>query len=86
MAAALGSGAPRGNKNALKHGRYTYEALERRRQLRALLRQIPCAYSKDQMIGARNRGGKQAIQRLWSPNRWRKAVLQHAWRTATPSL
>jgi len=36
---AAGSGAPRGNKNALKHGRYTREAIEERRQLRALLRQ-----------------------------------------------
>jgi uncharacterized protein YjcR len=36
---AAGSGAPRGNKNALKHGRYTREAIEGRRQLRALLRQ-----------------------------------------------
>jgi uncharacterized protein YjcR len=36
---APGSGAPRGNKNALKHGRYTREALDERRQLRALLRQ-----------------------------------------------
>jgi uncharacterized protein YjcR len=36
---APGSGAPRGNKNALKHGRYTREAIEERRQLRTLLRQ-----------------------------------------------
>jgi glucans biosynthesis protein len=36
---AEGSGAPRGNKNALKHGRFTREAIERRRQLRDLLRQ-----------------------------------------------
>jgi hypothetical protein len=36
---ALGSGAPRGNKNALKHGHYTREAIEGRRQLQALLRQ-----------------------------------------------
>jgi glucans biosynthesis protein len=36
---AVGSGAPRGNKNALKHGRYTREAIEERRQLRALLQQ-----------------------------------------------
>jgi hypothetical protein len=36
---APGSGAPRGNKNALKHGWYTREAIEGRRQLRALLRQ-----------------------------------------------
>jgi hypothetical protein len=36
---APGSGAPRGNTNALKHGRYTREAIEERRQVRALLRQ-----------------------------------------------
>jgi glucans biosynthesis protein len=36
---APGSGAPRGNKNALKHGRYTREAIEEGQQLRALLRQ-----------------------------------------------
>jgi hypothetical protein len=36
---APGSGAPRGNKNALKHGRHTREAIEGRRQLRGLLRQ-----------------------------------------------
>jgi uncharacterized protein YjcR len=36
---APGSGAPRGNKNALKHGRYTRKAMEERRQLQGLLRQ-----------------------------------------------
>jgi hypothetical protein len=36
---ALGSGAPRGNKNALKHGLYTRDAIENRRRLRDLLRQ-----------------------------------------------
>jgi len=36
---APGSGAPRGNKNALKHGRYTREAIEERQQLQGLLRQ-----------------------------------------------
>jgi hypothetical protein len=36
---AAGSGAPRGNKNALKHGRNTREAMEERQRLRALLRQ-----------------------------------------------
>jgi hypothetical protein len=36
---APGSGAPRGNKNALKRGLYTREAIEERRQRRALLRQ-----------------------------------------------
>jgi glucans biosynthesis protein len=33
------SGAPRGNKNALKNGLYTQEAIEERRQLRAFMRQ-----------------------------------------------
>jgi uncharacterized protein YjcR len=36
---AEGSGAPRGNQNALKHGRYTGKALEERRALRRLIRQ-----------------------------------------------
>jgi hypothetical protein len=34
---AAGSGAPRGNKNALRHGMYTSEAIEERRQLGALI-------------------------------------------------
>jgi glucans biosynthesis protein len=36
---AEGSGAPRGRKKALKHGRITREAIEERRQLRALMRE-----------------------------------------------
>src|SRR6516165_5232730 len=36
---ALGSGAPRGNKNALKHGRYTREANAERARIRELVRQ-----------------------------------------------
>jgi glucans biosynthesis protein len=36
---APGSGAPPGNKNALKHGFFTREAIAERRQLRELLRQ-----------------------------------------------
>jgi uncharacterized protein YjcR len=36
---ALGSGAPRGNKNALKHGRFTHEAMAERAQIRELVRQ-----------------------------------------------
>jgi hypothetical protein len=36
---APGSGAPRGNKNALKHGLHTRQAIEERRQLQALMRQ-----------------------------------------------
>jgi uncharacterized protein YjcR len=31
--AAPGSGAPRGNKNALKHGLYTRQALDERQQI-----------------------------------------------------
>jgi glucans biosynthesis protein len=34
---AAGSGAPRGNQNALKHGRYTAEAIAWRRKLAALI-------------------------------------------------
>ncbi len=36
---AAGSGAPRGNKNSLKHGHYTREAIEQRRQIQQLIRQ-----------------------------------------------
>jgi uncharacterized protein YjcR len=36
---APGSGAPRGNKNAMRHGLYTREAIDERRELRALMRQ-----------------------------------------------
>ena len=36
---AEGSGAPRGNKNALKHGLYTREAISHRREVRTLLRE-----------------------------------------------
>ena len=36
---ALGPGAPRGNKNALKHGRYTREAIAERAPIRELVRQ-----------------------------------------------
>jgi uncharacterized protein YjcR len=36
---APGSGAPRGNQNALKHGRYTRAAIDEHRQLQDFLRQ-----------------------------------------------
>jgi len=36
---AAGSGAPRGNKNALKQGLYTREAIAQRRQVSGLIRQ-----------------------------------------------
>jgi hypothetical protein len=34
------TGPPRGNKNALKHGRYTAQAISRRREVRALLQGV----------------------------------------------
>ncbi len=37
---AKGSGAPIGNTNALKHGMYTKAALEERRALRRLIREM----------------------------------------------
>ena len=33
-------GAPKGNKNALKHGYYTQESIEQRRKAHALIRQM----------------------------------------------
>ena len=36
---AAGSGAPKGNKNALKHGKYTREMLELRREMAQLMRE-----------------------------------------------
>ena len=35
---AQGSGAPLGNRNAVKHGLYTKAAIEERKQLRTLMR------------------------------------------------
>ena len=35
---AKGSGAPRGNQNALKHGLYTKQAIEERKNLWRLIR------------------------------------------------
>lgn len=37
---AKGSGAPKGNQNAYKHGLYTREALEEQKALRELMRQF----------------------------------------------
>jgi hypothetical protein len=38
MHGGLSPGAPKGNGNAFKHGRYTAEALSRRREVTALIR------------------------------------------------
>jgi hypothetical protein len=43
---AAGSGAPRGNKNALKHGRFTREAYAERRLVRSLLQESRALISK----------------------------------------
>ena len=47
---ATGSGAPRGNTNALKHGRYTRVAIEERQQLRAFAAAVAVTDSTDRMI------------------------------------
>lgn len=36
---AAGSGAPKGNRNALKHGLYTKEEIRRRSEMAALMRE-----------------------------------------------
>jgi uncharacterized protein YjcR len=64
---APGSGAPRGNKNALKHGLYTREAIEQRRQLRALMRQ-------SRMLISRHRVSAAAAYRIGNPVRQPAAV------------
>jgi hypothetical protein len=38
MHGGMSPGAPKGNKNAFKHGRYTAEAIARRREIATLLR------------------------------------------------
>ena len=40
MHGGLSPGAPKGNKNAFKHGRYTAEAAARRREIASLLRSM----------------------------------------------
>lgn len=37
---SAGSGAPLGNKNAVKHGAFTKEALQRRAETRELYREV----------------------------------------------
>ena len=40
VAPRRGRGAPKGNRNALKHGRYTAEKLALREERRAVLRRV----------------------------------------------
>ena len=48
---ADGIGAPRGNQNAFRHGRYTAEAIARRREMAALLQAC-----RDQLADMRGSG------------------------------
>lgn len=43
MHGGLSTGAPKGNKNALKHGYYSEEAIAERQALRKLLREMSLA-------------------------------------------
>ena len=43
---AEGSGAPKGNQNALKHGRFTKAAIEERKRLRKFIRDANKALEK----------------------------------------
>jgi len=43
---AIGSGAPIGNRNALRHGHYTAEAIARRRQLSELIKTARTSLAK----------------------------------------
>jgi uncharacterized protein YjcR len=57
---ASGSGAPKGNKNALKHGRFTREAFAERRLLLSLLQETRALIGKvRQSPNRRRRLGKQ---------------------------
>jgi uncharacterized protein YjcR len=40
MHGGLSPGAPKGNQNAYKHGRYTAEAVANRREIATLLREM----------------------------------------------
>jgi uncharacterized protein YjcR len=40
MHGGLSSGAPKGNKNALKHGRYSAASVAQRREVAALVRSL----------------------------------------------
>ena len=43
---AEGSGAPKGNQNALKHGRFTKEAINQRKAMRKLIREAEQLFEK----------------------------------------
>lgn len=61
MHGGLSPGAPKGNKNALKHGRYTAEAVASRREVAALIRAMRA------LAGATEDGGISP-RPIWVPN------------------
>jgi glucans biosynthesis protein len=65
---APGSGVPIGNKNALRHGRYTAEAIANRRVLSALIRIARDTLSE---LDEQNRADPGATQRMGMVHRTR---------------
>jgi hypothetical protein len=47
MHGGMSPGAPKGNTNALKHGRYTAEAIANRREIANLLRKMNALVRSD---------------------------------------
>tara|TARA_R110002110_G_scaffold368469_1_gene578259 strand:+ start:1263 stop:1424 length:162 start_codon:yes stop_codon:yes gene_type:complete len=43
---AEGSGAPKGNRNAFKHGRYSKESIEDRQAIRKLIREAEASLNE----------------------------------------
>ncbi|MDD4617105.1 MAG: HGGxSTG domain-containing protein [Alphaproteobacteria bacterium] len=46
MHGGMSTGAPKGNRNAWKHGRYSAEAVAERKALRAFLREVSIARTR----------------------------------------
>jgi len=95
---APGSGAPRDNKNALKHGRYTREVLAERKQIRELVRQarklnptnqvtLPCWQNNRAIIGhgpkTRRRIGS-VVSVLWTRQSTSNWRAPGRWPTVVP--
>src|SRR6202022_3891698 len=58
MHGGMSPGAPKGNKNALKHGHYTAEAIARRREIARVLREARA------LVKEVNRGGPGCLNRF----------------------
>lgn len=50
MHGGASTGAPKGNRNAWKHGHYSKETIERRRTISALLRESRALAGRDQVV------------------------------------